>query len=369
MPAEDHAPERWRYKEQTRMKHAVLSNYLTRWGSILRRPWSHEPQPLYYVDSFAGRGKYEGGEPGSPIIAMEIGQQLHDHFDGEVYFVCHNVERDEENFESLAREVDASRPVYPDVPVTNYFGTFEDNVEAILDAIPSNAATLYFLDPWGYQNINTVIRLLERRYNEVIVTFMSSFWNRFLSVEGKASLHDDNFDTTEWRELLDLPRGKRQQELVKFYGRQIQHQAREKLGLDEVYIYPIDVDFGDRDQDIYHLIHVSRSPRARLAMEEAVRGATRILKQDALSLYDASVQERVLEELDGAGTIEASQLAGRIWLPTWEATWPDIRQAVKELEAHGQVEVLPASGKTHNAGNLLKWKERVTLRGDQPRLI
>ena len=77
--------------------------------------------------------------------------------------------------------------------------------------------------------------------------------------------------------LLDVPRGKRQQALVEFYGRQIQRQAREKLGLDEVYIYPIDVDFGDRDQDMYHLIHVSRSPRARLAMEEAVRGATRVL--------------------------------------------------------------------------------------------
>jgi three-Cys-motif partner protein len=366
LPKEDRDPNKWRYKEQTRMKHAVLSNYLTRWGSILRRPWSNEPQPLYYVDSFAGRGRYEGGEAGSPIIAMEIGQGLHDHFDGEVYFVCHNVERDEENFESLKREVNACRPVYPNVYVTNYPGTFEDHVGTILRAIPGNAAALYFLDPWGYQNINMVIRLLKRRYNEVIVTFMSSFWNRFLGDETKASLHDENFGTTQWRELLDSPR--RQQDLVKFYGRQIQHQAREKLGLDEAYIYPIDVDFGDRDQDIYHLIHASRSPTARLAMEDAVSGATRVLKQDALSLYDSSVQELVLEELDGGGTLEASRLAGNIWLSTWEATWPNIRQAVKELEAHGQVEVLPEPGKAHKVGNLLRWKERVTLRDNQLRL-
>lgn len=162
----------------------------------------------------------------------------------------------------------------------------------------------------------------------------------------------------------------RQQELVKFYGRQIQRQAREKLNLEEVYIYPIDVDFGDRNQDIYHLIHASRSPRARRAMEEAVRGATALLKQDALSLYDASVQDRVLEELSAAGTLEASRLAGRIWLRTWEATWhTDIRQAVKALEAQGQVEVLPEPGKTHKVGNLLKWKERVALRNSQLRLV
>lgn len=212
-----------------------------------------------------------------------------------------------------------------------------------------------------------VIKLLKRRYNEVIVTFMSSFWNRFLGDEAKASAHDKNFDTGEWRELLNSRN--RQQELVKFYGHQIQLQARQKLRLDEVYIYPIDVDFGDRNQDIYHLIHVSRSPRARQAMEEAVRGATALLKQDALSLYDASVQDRVLEELAGPGTLEASRLAGNIWLRTWEATWhTDIRQAVKELEVHGQVEVLPEPGKSHKVGNLLKWKERVALRDSQLRL-
>lgn len=368
MPTADSAPEKWRYKEQTRMKHAVLSNYLTRWGSILRKPWTSEPQTLHYVDSFAGRGRYEGGEPGSPIRAMEVGQDLHDHFGGEVYFDCHNVERNRDNFESLEREVDGCRSSYPSVSVANYRGNFEDHVDALLRRIPAGAATLYFLDPWGYQGIDMVLKLLECRYNEVIVTFMSSFWNRFLSDETKASAHDKNFHTPEWRELLNSRN--RQQELVKFYGRRIQQQALEKLGLEEVYIYPIDVDFGDRDQDIYHLIHASRSPRARLAMEEAVRGANALLKQDTLTLYDASVQDRVLEELKAAGKLEASRLAGRIWLRTWEATWhTDIRQAVKALEVQGQVEIIPQEAKTHKVGNLVRWKERVSLRDSQPRLL
>ena len=76
----------------------------------------------------------------------------------------------------------------------------------ILDAIPANLAALYFLDTWGYQNINMVIRLLERRYSEVIVTFMSSFWNRFLGDASKAALHDENFDTPEWPAARCPPR-------------------------------------------------------------------------------------------------------------------------------------------------------------------
>jgi hypothetical protein len=105
-------------------------------------------------------------------------------------------------------------------------------------------------------------------------------------------------------------------------------------------------------------------------MEEAVRGATSLLKQDTLVLYDSSVQDLVLDQLDRGGTLEASRLAGNIWLDTWEATWhTDIRQAVKALEAPGQVEILPQPGKAHKVGNLLKWKERVTLKGDQLSLI
>ena len=82
------------------------------------------------------------------------------------------------------------------------------------------------------------------------------------------------------------------------------------------------------------------------------------------------MQDRVLEELRAAGTLEASRLAGRIWLRTWEATWhTDIRQAVKALEAEGQVEVIPQAGNTRRIGNLVKWKERMALRDSQPRLL
>ena len=63
---------------------------------------------------------------------MEIGQQLHDHFNGE---------RDEQNFNSLTREVAACRPYYPDVSVSRYFGNFEDHMGGILRKIPPGAAS------------------------------------------------------------------------------------------------------------------------------------------------------------------------------------------------------------------------------------
>ena len=57
----------WPLDPHTIGKHRVLENYLNAWLPILAQ--SH---PLVQViDGFAGPGEYTGGEPGSPLIALQ----------------------------------------------------------------------------------------------------------------------------------------------------------------------------------------------------------------------------------------------------------------------------------------------------------
>lgn len=132
MPTENSNPKRWQFKKQTEIKHAILSNYLTGWISVLGRPTPDRPRTLYYVDGFAGRGKYDTGERGSPIIAMEVGQQLHDARGGDVSLCCYNIEPDDDNFASLKREVDAARDRFRSVSVVNYQGTIQEYEDRVL---------------------------------------------------------------------------------------------------------------------------------------------------------------------------------------------------------------------------------------------
>jgi hypothetical protein len=64
---EDHAPERWRYKEQARMKHAVLSNYLTRWALICGSSgqMSHSPSTTSTASPGWGGTRAAGPDPRS----------------------------------------------------------------------------------------------------------------------------------------------------------------------------------------------------------------------------------------------------------------------------------------------------------------
>lgn len=49
----DSAPEKWEYKEHTRVKHILLTKYLSAWIPILGK-WN---QRICYFDGFAGRGE------------------------------------------------------------------------------------------------------------------------------------------------------------------------------------------------------------------------------------------------------------------------------------------------------------------------
>ena len=64
---EDENPEYWEdYNNLQRVKHELLRYYLGGWFFILSK-WSQ----IVYIDCHAGRGKHEGGQIGSPLIALE----------------------------------------------------------------------------------------------------------------------------------------------------------------------------------------------------------------------------------------------------------------------------------------------------------
>ncbi len=103
MPKADRDPNKWRSRQNTRVKHDILFEYLKGFIPVLSSSNRGEPiSVLHYVDSHAGRGWYAGGEQGSPIAAMRVGQEIHDYLEAyretPVYLECYNVEYDQENF-------------------------------------------------------------------------------------------------------------------------------------------------------------------------------------------------------------------------------------------------------------------------------
>lgn len=352
MPTEDRDPDKWRSRQNTQVKHDILFEYLKGFIPVLSAGNRNEPlSVLHYVDSRAGRGWYSEGEPGSPIVAMRVGHELHKYLEGyrdtPVYLECYNVEHDRENFDSLECEIEAVRDKFPSVGVRNFFGPFEEHSDEILDLIPLGEPTFVFIDPFGYLGVELqeVLRFLQRPRSEVFVTFMSDYIGRYMTDPNRANAMKKVFDTDEWRNLIGLQGTTQQKAAVKLYARQLIKRAQERGK--RVYVFPINVAYEGRSGDIYHLVHVSQHPKARVVMEGAVNRVKGTSVEEQLFIAP-EVEGYVVEALreSGNGHMRALDLAGEVWQRSLYVSWrTDIKGAIRDLESRDEVSVRAHDGR------------------------
>lgn len=96
-----------------------------------------------YVDGFAGKGMFNDGKPGSPIIALEIIKESLEksQFDNSInsYFVELN----------YAKELGKNISEYKNKTIIS--GKYEDNIEKILQGKQQHNVFLY-IDPYGIKS-------------------------------------------------------------------------------------------------------------------------------------------------------------------------------------------------------------------------
>ncbi len=127
-------------KTWSRIKHSILGTYLSLLLGKLGRPDEH----VYYVDGFAGQGRYEDGEDGSPLIAAKLAENPVQKSRREV-LRCINVEQNPATFSNL---VEATAAYVEKGIVKNLLGSFEDRLPKVLQLV-QNCPTFFFIDPFG----------------------------------------------------------------------------------------------------------------------------------------------------------------------------------------------------------------------------
>ena len=203
MPLPDDSPEKWEYKEHTRVKHDLLAKYLRAWisklGSVHLR--------ICYFDCFAGRGAYEGGVLGSPLIAMQLASR-----EGvkDLYkeLVCTFIEKNEENYNNLERLVKSEKETCPEqyekIKVYCYNDAFVDVASQVMDKAGAKLApSFFFIDPFGFGGVpfDLIRKILSIKRTEIFFTFMSRDINRFLESSAHGSVLNKLFGTEKWREI------------------------------------------------------------------------------------------------------------------------------------------------------------------------
>ena len=197
----------WPLEQHTRGKHLVLKSYLDAWLPIMGT-WNGR---ILFIDGFAGPGEYEGGERGSPLIALNA---LENHIaqskiTAEVMF--HFIEKDPDRAAHLRSLISGQQKGLPPKCKVNVVNAaFDATLTSVLDAIEEQkkhlAPAFVMIDPFGVSDTPMVVvrRILKNPRCEVYVSFMYEYINRFKATKEFSQHLDGLFGTDKWRAGIDI---------------------------------------------------------------------------------------------------------------------------------------------------------------------
>jgi len=251
----------WQIEPHTSAKHQILRKYLDAWLPIL----GTYSKRVVYVDGFAGPGQYTGGEPGSPIVALQAALTHQAKLPSELVFLF--IEKDNARADHLTGEI-AKLQLTSAFKVQVELGEFADKLGSLLYALDSTssqmAPTFALIDPFGFSGIPYALiqRLLSKNRCEVLVTVMVDSINRWLEhPQETIKAHIvETFGTDESIKIAEGS-GDRVTELKNLYHRQLNKAAR--------FVRYFEM----RDHDgrlVYYLFFASNNPLGHLKMKEAM---------------------------------------------------------------------------------------------------
>ena len=168
----------WKIESHTIAKHEILRRYLGAWFPILGK--YHDR--ILYIDGFCGPGRYEGGEDGSPIIALKEAIKQDRLQKNKPVFLF--IDEREDRIEQLKNELQ-HMTIPNNFEIQAISNTFEDQFQNILEQFNGDEKqipTFAFVDPFGFKDIpfDLVMKLLEKPRTEAFINIMVDFINRFL---------------------------------------------------------------------------------------------------------------------------------------------------------------------------------------------
>lgn len=295
-------------KAPTRIKHGILREYVGAWAGIISRGlvgqerrggYSVKPD-FVFLDGYAGFGRYAGDadDPtsgpvwGSPIIGMAAlavaaEQARSDGLESRISGIFIDEDSDkcaallvncsESEVDVTVNEVSAySLSCLGSGVVIN--GDFREHVTSIINALPSSAFLLAFVDPYGPSaSFNAIKSLLSRPKTDAIIFFPShDVFVRGASAtkpepdlssseRGNLTRNDALFGNDTWRRIAhnsSLSKEEKVDRYVDLYQSRLDSLAR------RLFIKEIGLRFSDIDTPAYHLFLVTDNPDGAMRMND-----------------------------------------------------------------------------------------------------
>lgn len=372
--SKDSDPGKWVYREHTRVKHILLEKYLAAWIPILGKG----NPTICYVDGFAGRGEYEDGTLGSPIIALRVADEKADYF-GKL--VCIFVEKDKDNYGNLEKVLEREKTSIKNwekiklIKENNEFANVSDKLFRYLEEEQSLLVpAFFFIDPFGFSGVpfRTIKGILSNKKTEVFFTFMVRDIARFIKQQPLENTFTNLFGTDRWKERIEL--ADREKALIELYREQLHEAGNVKYSLS------FRVCEGERLKTLYYLIHATNNFKGHSIMKNimfnqsaegsfAYLGPKDLPERSQMRLFNINdieeLKDYLLERFKGE-TLTYDAIQEKVCTP-WYREPPYIdkhyREVLKQLEKDGRIVI---ERRTSKRSSGLRGEDLITFPKNNP---
>jgi three-Cys-motif partner protein len=196
---------------------------------------------ILFIDGFAGPGKYDRGEDGSPVIALNALRQHPTPMAAEVLFMF--IEKDRRRAAYLQTVVNDMASAMPgNVKTRVIHGAFDETMAEVLNSLDAQAKQLapcfVMVDPFGVSGtpMTVIERILKNPKSEVYVSFMYESINRWKAEPEFESHLDQLFGTPGWRKGLAIEgQHGRKEFFFGLYAQQLRHAGARYVTHFELY--------------------------------------------------------------------------------------------------------------------------------------
>lgn len=259
---------KWEIEPHTAAKHVILRNYLRAWFPIMGRYNAR----ILFLDGYAGPGEYEGGQDGSPIIAIKEALNFLDYCEKykwvkpEIVFMF--IEEDIEratNLEQKIAEMKLPKKIVVQVVYSSFELASRDITETLSKQNASLAPAFLFIDPFGYNlPFELIQKLMQNDKCEVFINFMYEFINRFIARDGQENVMSRLFGNEKWKEIdvKEMTPSERKDAIIGLYEKQLQEKAAK-------YVRSFDLR-GSRNSTKYFLVYGTNHKLGLHRMKDAM---------------------------------------------------------------------------------------------------
>lgn len=296
---------------QTISKHNIFESYLEPWARIISK-WFKD---AYYIDAFAGTGKYiRTGEAGSPVIASNI---LLKYQRPNCKFHCFCIERDTKRFKMLE---DSLKQFEGKLDIQKYNGEFLTFIDTILTTINKSPA-FFFIDPEGFSGMDfdKIEGVIDLSHTEILVNFQYNAIQRWLKAPKVENTITKLFGTPDYKKAQN------EVELIEVYKNQIRQKG--------AFVWYFRNKFPTKNRTFYYLVYATKNITGFKIMKEVMfsEHSRRYFEPSLFEEVDfQTFQKQIYEQYKGKRQIEYNEVLGFVLQET-NYLAEDLEKAIKNI--------------------------------------